>query len=206
MNIHGHWTKKIVISSLLIAFLLYGLATLFQPISLLTTTIHEQTAREMIASVRHGDILFSSAKDNLSIFNFFFVNHSIFHNGIIQEENGILYMYHSHCADMVHAEEILHQYRYASQTWHIVREPFHRFVLENPKSFFQILRPPQPISFTISKEVLKQSEKQCSELIGRVLVQHGLLEEDSTVISYHPASVQNQLRQKGWKTCFVREL
>jgi hypothetical protein len=206
MYIQGNLVKKIVLSTLLLAIVLYALARLFQPISLLTTPIHEQTAHDIIASVRHGDVLFSSAKDTMSIFNFFFINHSIFHNGIIQKENGILYLYHSHCGDMVHSGEILYQYQYATQVWHVVREPFHRFVFENTKSIFQIIRPPKAITFTISKQIVEQSEKYCAELVGRVLVQHGFIKEDSSIISYHPASVQNQLRLQGWKTFFMREL
>jgi len=200
-----HIWISIVVGLVVSAILIYIKMILFRPVSLLTTTVHQIPTHQLYSCFKKGDFIFNSVIGEFSPFQLFFINHSMFHVSMVVEENGKLFVLHSHCADMNSIPYILYQYTYFGMKWHVIKEPLEKFVLENKKSYFQIVRSVVERPLRITKD-MAITNKYCCHLIGNIMYENGLIEKDKRLLSYHPAFIFNQLRKKGYETVFIEQI
>lgn len=155
-------------------------------------------------SFHHGDIVFST--NSVNIWDLLAINNGIVHSGIIIEEHGIKYMIHSWSGSVMNKKKIIYSYNYIGLDWKVIKEPLLQYLLEYKKCHYQIFRQPSTIKpITISKKCIRTTSRYCSEFVGIVLHNQGIIKKSSyPIFPYRPYEIIEGLLAKGYTCLFLK--
>lgn len=159
---------------------------------------------ELYHSFNHGDVVFST--NGFNTWDLLAINKGIIHSGLVIEENGIKYMIHGWSGYVMNKEKILYSYKYIGLDWKVIKEPLLQYLLEYKKCHYQIFRQPSTIKpITISKKCIRNTSRYCSEFVGIVLHDQGIIKKSPyPVFPYRPYEIIEGLLSKGYTCLFLK--